>query len=856
MVRLGDRWETGKRPNVGCTTWPMDFGDESVQIDLALAAHFNIGFFVNTKKLDMKKGLLVLSGMVMAAGMLFAQPVNDFCDQAIELTIYDSEAEAILTPGTTEGVTDGLTDPIPMPCSANFFRDDVWYYCTAPDDVAALGYAVKVYYGGPGDMPDFGIAIYNSCDPGAENQPFFCSFDSPTNDQAVICLTPGQTVFIRVWSASGTAADWQDGWGSFRIAVFAQEDKSTDVVLWEETFSGGLNGWTTFGTCADAALNENAVWKWYANGVIDAGAYANPGVGITGGLSVCDGAVGVDSDYNDNLGIPDNFGAGPCPAPAQYFLVSPEINHQEWGVAGISITWTQGLREFQSTHFVSYRIMLGGVWQEWRNFEVNTEFPVNSGHFSADQQRVFLGGAHLGEMLQIRFVYNGNYYYWGIDDVRIIEAPCVNLRAMDNWYAIAPAVNTPVSQVTSWWPMNDVYNAGACAQTNVNLNFRVTDEGGKTVYNENLGYGTIEADVLVENVNFATPVSVSNTMPSVYTGTYTLTSDDSDPDNDFDFSDNVISFDFETTTNLYAYETGSTRSVAVAQGIYDATAPLSYTYGNYFYFVRGRSPNGGPITLSSVTWGVTNPADVAGIPINLILFKWVDSNNDQIAQSVERQIVAFAQVEFSPGAPPNQILETVLENFNNPGAPVEFEDNTAYLMMVEYNAIDRTFFFLEASEAYDYGGVVFSSAQAGQPTYCSVLGFSPDGNVQGIDYEVTNLGVTGRVHFGWDIVPVVRLNLDVPDAVDNSLSADNTITLFPNPASDQVQLKMEFAQRMDHVQIILIDAAGKSVFMQNYRDMEHAQLEFDVTRLVPGAYTMHIATSKGARAVPFIVHQR
>lgn len=794
----------------------------------------------------MKKGLLLLSGLVIMSGMLIAQPSNDNCAGALPMNYAATEAELVLTNGDSRGGTPDAT--VPDVCSGTWFNDDVWYFFTAPDPLPSANVIIKTYFGTEADdVTSVGMAIYTSC--AMDASPLQCfSSDDPNQNQLEIsaaCLEPNANYLIRVWSG-GT-----DIPGTFRIGAFAKA--STDVILWSETFGDGLAGWSTFGTCGgNADSNGNALFRYYSDGVIDMGAYANPGVGVSA-LSVCDGAVGVDCDFDDNGGVAGAFGTGRCPTGngSQYVLVSPSIAHGEWNVAGITISFRQGLREYQSEYFVSYRIFESGAWGDWRNYEINTddEYAINSAHYNNEARRVFLGGAQAGDSLQIRFVYDGNYYYWGIDDILLIEAPCVDLRSMSNWYAIAPAVNTPSSQVRPWWPLNDVYNSGACTQTNVNLNCTIMNSGGQVVYNDNVAYGSIEGDVLVENVNFPSPVMVptSSVAPDTYTGTYLLTSDQSTPENDFNFADNSNTFSFSTTEDVYALETGFTRSVAVSNAIYDPGAPLSYTYGNYFFF-----PQGSDYKLRSVTWGVANPSDVAGIPINLILFKWVDANDNEIAESSEREILGFATHVFDGSEPDNTILETVLESFT--GGDIVFEDNASYLMMAEFNGVDdETFFFLLASEDYDYGGVVLSGAQAGMPTYASVLGFSSDGNVQGIDYEVTLTTDPDRVHFGWDIVPLIRLNIDDLVGTKDLLPEENVVKLYPSPASENVKVDIEFTQRMENVQLVMVDAAGRSVFTQNYENMDRAALEFNVSRLPSGAYTMQVNTERGVRAVPFVV---
>lgn len=206
--------------------------------------------------------------------------------------------------------------------------------------------------------------------------------------------------------------------GTLRVGVYP--NPKADLSLYWETFGGGIeaNGWTTEGTCSVADSNGNAGWKYLPDGLLDKGAYIFAGAGISS-PTLCDGAVGVDSDYDDNGGVEGAFGSGPCPAPAQHTLISPEINSSEWTAPGLSLTWTQAIRQFQSTYFFSYRTKDGdNEWSDWVDFAINTEFETNGDFISNDVQRFFMPGAAGHDFIQIRFVYNANYYMWGIDDVK------------------------------------------------------------------------------------------------------------------------------------------------------------------------------------------------------------------------------------------------------------------------------------------------------------------------------------------------------------------------------------------------------------------------------------------------------
>src|SRR4030095_11238383 len=358
----------------------------------------------------MKVTLLISSLLIVLvswSATVWAQPVNDNCSGALNVVFSNSEEEVVVTEGDTRGAT-ASTVPNSV-CSTVFYTDDIFFQFTTPDSVDENGIVVRAFFNNalnPNDIPAVGMALYESCDPGAVPSHCFSSaIDDPGQNRFIIsgrCLLTNHTYILRVWSSGGDATTE----GTVRIGVFP--NSSAEAFLWWETFGGGLeaNGWTTEGSCAAGTPDTNAVWHYLPEGLIDMGAYAQPGYRVTG-LSYCDGAVGVDSDWNDNAGIAGNFGAGVCPTPGQKFLVSPVIYSGGWDVAGLTLTWTQAIRQYLSEYFISFRTKDDkDPWTDWTDIQVNTEFPLNSGFFTDDIQRFFMPNASGHDSLQIRFVYN------------------------------------------------------------------------------------------------------------------------------------------------------------------------------------------------------------------------------------------------------------------------------------------------------------------------------------------------------------------------------------------------------------------------------------------------------------------
>ena len=793
----------------------------------------------------------LLFGLVLWSVTAWAQPANDDCAGAFEVTFSNDEASAVKVAGDSRGATASTT-PTSV-CSGSWYTDDTWYKFRTPVNLPANGIVIRVYFNNainPTDVPAIGMAIYESCD--AAETPLRCfSSDVPEDNSIELpgaCIQADHEYVVRVWSTGADATTE----GTFSVGVFA--NTAADASLWWETFAGGIeaNGWTTEGECAVLDSNANAGWKYLPDGLLDKGAYIFAGAGINS-PTLCDGAVGVDSDYDDNGGVQGNFGAGPCPAPAQHILISPEIPTSEWTAVGLSLSWNQALRQFQSTYFVSYRTKDGaGAWSDWVDFQVNTEFATNGNFDNSNVQRIFMSGAAGHDFLQIRFVYNANYYMWGIDDVKIVETEANNLRVQSNFYAIAPWATIPENQVYPFGALADVRNAGAADQTNVVLNHTVMNTDSQTeIYNSDLVYGTVVADSTYEN-RLNPELIVVPAAPANYSGTYTLTQDQED----FDPTDNVITFNYSVGGNTFGLEDGFTRSVAVANSVYDAGAPLSYAYGNFFRPVVDA-------TVDRIIWGVNNPADMIDKTVQIYLLQWTDTNGDRIAESSERRFIGFADYTFNGAEGDNAIIESTLENFDNPGDPIIMKGGFGYIAIVEYQASVSTDpqFFMLASEARDYGAQVLAMDTAvannlagAAHVYSSVLGFSPDGNIANIDYEVTELDVNdSRVFFGHDIVPLVRVVVNATNTVDQ-LPLDNSITAYPNPATDLVQVKLEFSKPYSDVRIRIMDNLGRVVYYKALEGTISEQVEtVSVRDLAAGSYLLQVETIDGQRSVPVMV---
>lgn len=615
----------------------------------------------------------------------------------------------------------------------------------------------------------------------------------------------------------------------------------TDIVYYEEDFNAGANGWTSVST------NEpDEIFFWNENGLFPTFTGGSAGSSLAG--ASCSGAMGFPGGwYQTNMtGIADSAPA----QPANYIDFNAELISPLLDLSAIpdplALKFNQHFRRLNGNtgagySFVSYSIDGGDTWAP--NIPLNEDVEVNNDPLSSTI-RVSIPEIQGQANVRIKFIYQMDFYYWVVDDVKLIKRPNNDLVVMENFYAIAPNAVTPASQVDCFGFLADVNNAGALPQDNVNLNIKIVDDAtSTTVYEDDLGYGTVPADQLAENgliggVACYTPTAAV----ADYTGTYTVTSDSSE----FDFTpdNNTVSFAFSVSDTVFAKETGVTGQVQPVQTVWDEDENHHWAIGNHFYVVNGTTPDGAN-RANSATFAMANAATLGGRSVFVYLYKWTDNNNDEMMQGDERTRVAFA-VYGIQGTEANDELVTVpLLTFPlNGQMGADLEANTDYVLMVEYEPNDQVDFIISSSGAYDYSAMAFRADSVMVPRYANFVGF-------GVPLTSEAYSSTS---FGRDLVPVIRLNISKATTISTEeLSANNKLLLSPNPANKQLMLDIDLVNAQDRAQIQIMDVNGRMIISQEYQNIQKEVVSYDLTNFASGTYFLQFVTEEGVRTERFVV---
>src|SRR5690606_9203125 len=141
----------------------------------------------------------------------------------------------------------------------------------------------------------------------------------------------------------------------------------------------------------------------------------------------------------------------------------------------------------------SYSIDGGNTWSDLVTITTENVFTADETNLVGTEIKRYFIPELAGEPnVQIKFTFNGDYYFFILDDVQLIEPERNNLAVMDNFYAIAPNVMTPYSQVEPFSFLAGIENLGAVEQPNTMVSVSIIDNTTtQSVFEAVISYGAM-----------------------------------------------------------------------------------------------------------------------------------------------------------------------------------------------------------------------------------------------------------------------------------------------------------------------------------------------------------------------------
>ncbi len=622
--------------------------------------------------------------------------------------------------------------------------------------------------------------------------------------------------------------------------LFAMSLSAQPVYIWggpgdpNSEFNGGFNDWTTVGVSAvpqDSAVN--AVWVWDADGT-DAGDpyegnFSGAGTRIES-ASAGNGVALFPSDYYDNRGMPNNFGQGPAGRSHRGELISPVIDCS--GHPTVAVQFTQSFRRFASTFSTLEVSNDGGA--TWEVFDFNP-YPVFAGIASKETifginvnqastvnsvQVIDISSVAAGEEnVQIKFAFEGGYYYWFIDDVYVIESPENNLL-MTHYFYTPGSYATPTSQIAidTFVFIAGIKNIGGATANNVHLLAEILDENDNIVHADSVNVGTLERD------SVAIAEIPRTWAPDVSEGAYRIRWSARNLDGeDYNLQDNQYTATFLATASTYSKEPSFRQTNRTSATDAWKIANL-YTTGE----------TGNEFKVKSFQTALDHDNGLDGMTAAFYLAKIVDFDNFDVGNTElfghpNLELVGLSFPDPFTAAQAGQLLTLPMYDFEHwdqtgefiEGAPLESNEN--YLLIADFPPL-MEIGFNSAIPYFQVSTVVQSS------------------------------GSWFFGGFGPDFSAVLRMDISFGVSTDKNPLPANTMNMFPNPASDYFTVDLDFGTATDAT-VVVADITGKVVDMKYLKGAAKEQVNFTTNNLGTGTYLVRVITNEGSLTQKMVIQK-
>lgn len=560
---------------------------------------------------------------------------------------------------------------------------------------------------------------------------------------------------------------------------------------WESEDAGGIAHWEYRGPSTSPDNTVGTIGSCDTGGQ-DSAPPASP--------TVDNGFVIFDSAFwDDPVGPCGNLGTGDAPGPHYAPLTSPSIDLSDY--ENVLVRWSHLYKQWpgNSEVYLEANVDDAGWVQIWEiDFDVFSS-TTESGAIVTVNLSDIAGGS---SDVRLRWVFDGQYYWWMIDDIEVCEILPYDLSVGKVSYE---GIFDPIGEegdlsglkYVKWpdelapvqlQPSARVDNDGANTQNGVSVDLTITQTQTNTqLYNET---ATISG---ISGLNSSSASFPNTELPAIW-GPYALEvstegQEDATPENN---TAEAVAWmtDVEFVRDALAMDA----SYLPPESLFDDP----YEVGNVYYF------SGNSIEVQNVSVALSVGSGGVGQPLQVRVYEF--SLEDELSTSLlaETEQVTVTTEDLNGVGQSNMIYLPFEE-------PLTLSPNTGYAVM-----------------AYSAGGATdFMFAFSGEsPEWSSWAKF--------------NEGQWGYLVN----TPMVRLNLGDVVSVDEEPEAEvQAAPPYPNPATDEVHVPL--TKPHSAVYWAWIDAQGRVVDFGTAPAYEHQGELTLAAPHMPGVYSLQIRPAGG-----------
>lgn len=597
--------------------------------------------------------------------------------------------------------------------------------------------------------------------------------------------------------------------------LYFNDPTGSEPVLYSETFSGGKGAWTSVGITAP---KDTFVWdrRGLSHGALGGYRIDAP--------TADNGAMVFDADFLTTQGDTLKIPSGPASSYPRHKgeLISPIINCSTFN--SVTLKFFQLYAGLNGTSSISYSIDGGTTWAN--PIEVNEDVQPNTTSDLGGFIKMELPQLANKAQARIKFIFDGDFYAWIIDDVKLLGKSPFDIAVQPNQFFFPFNFATPASQITTDTSSfsADIANFGTNAGANLKMKVQVTNSAGAFLHRDSITIANLPSGARDTTFFFPKSYIPGKLDPGVYNLKYSIEGPagfaDADPTN------NSQSQDFIITTDLYTKDDGQNISSGLR-----ALSLGDYFFGNIYNTSTDWKATD-KFSASEVTFGAfmaTEDGQLKGKSATIYLAELLPtlnsdfSNFDEakpITEHPQLKIVGTGTHDFTENQ--SEIATITLLETGNFNEKVPLKKGTRYLVGVSYkDAANKAYQFVESDIQYFYIGTLFYTS--GQ------WSASPD-------------------------APVIRMRLDISTGVDEITLPDYTLQLSPNPTTDLIRAKVNFDKATD-ANFVIADVTGRVLQMHTKKGILKETFEFNIRELAAGTYLMRISTDDGTKTKKFVVQR-
>jgi hypothetical protein len=651
------------------------------------------------------------------------------------------------------------------------------------------------------------------------------------------------------------------------IAFLMQTSFAQDITyIWggpgdpNSEFAGGLNDWTVNAV----SPNENAVWIWKADGRADQGAYWGTREPIVS-PSVANGVALFDSDFYDNAGIQGNFGNGVAPAPQNAELISPVFSCADQ--TQVWLQFNQVYRNYQSSTYYAVSIDGGSSWMD--PVRINGDVALNASTLSDSRILANISDMAAGhENVRIKFIWQGDYYFWMIDDVYVIGPPPADPVILGTWY---PPMHYGIPHFMmdrdSMFFAMDVTNIGGETVTDMEVAVTLYNSDlDKVYYTDTRMIDILEADS-IERIFFDSYLMPSDCDTGLYVVDYQIIGEGFATPNKklhrqffrvYPMVEDRKEGAFTVYTSLFKNTDFGHDSYVSYQGG-GAEGPVHDVYC-INYYKTGKWVESPYIKVKAVS-GATKvfTADPSGsivsYPLNFRLFEVSDDVEDLLwnfefddgigldgKQSTQLTFLGYANANIENVPNTNGRRDAGIPIFDlDDEDGVALKPSTKYFFSAlwergvrYYQAYDNTNggggdkrFYYFFDELWQRASLIYTSN--GQRFF-----------------------LIGNEYGAWDLDMDIEVWKD-PSVTKDQLLPENTVVFHQNPVRNVLTADISFENSIDHATIVIHNLNGSVIHMRNIYNVSEASESFQTGHLSSGEYIFTVFTKDKLLSKKFIV---